>query len=126
MISMNDDAKKMANLLRSGNTMLNQACTICNNPLFRNNNGDIFCPICNRKVVFIESDSGQNLNKKEKIHIQGQKNDSMNLLNDIILEKIDWIAQKLKSETQIENIEKEIQLIKKLLNLLKALRKLNN
>ena len=45
----------MADLLRSGNTMLNMACPVCNNPLFRNKEGNTFCPTCNRNVVIIDN-----------------------------------------------------------------------
>ena len=44
----------MADLLREGYTMLNQACPNCKNPIFRSRSGDMFCPTCNKPVVFYE------------------------------------------------------------------------
>ena len=77
MIYIKDDAKVMADLLRSGHTMLNLACPVCNNPLFRDKNNEIFCSVCKRKVIikknndieisskFIEkrNDTSENLEK---------------------------------------------------------------
>ncbi len=42
MIIIREEAKKMADLLRSGHTMLNLACPVCNNPLFRNKDKEIW------------------------------------------------------------------------------------
>ena len=64
---MNDEAKKMAQLLRSGNTMLNQACPVCNNPIFRNKDGKVFCPICNRELMFVNADNEKDFKNKEEI-----------------------------------------------------------
>ena len=57
MIIIREEAKKMAELLRSGHTMLNLACPVCNNPLFRNKDNEILCPICNKRVLVKENDS---------------------------------------------------------------------
>jgi len=44
----------MAELLKSGATMLQQTCPECGTPLFRKGR-ETFCPKCNRPVVIIES-----------------------------------------------------------------------
>jgi UPF0148 protein len=116
---MKEDAKTMAQLLRSGNTMLNQACPICNNPIFRNKDGMIFCPICNREVKFVEADSVKK--DKEEINVKIQEKDSLNTLKQIILEKIDLIAQKLKFEAQIDAIERYVILLTNFFDLLKVI-----
>ena len=59
MIIIKEEAKKMAELLRSGHTMLNLACPVCNNPLFRNKDNEILCPICNKRVLVKKNDSIQ-------------------------------------------------------------------
>ena len=117
---MNDEAKKMAQLLRSGNTMLNQACPVCNNPIFRNKDGKVFCPICNREVMFVNADNEKDFKNKEEITKKIQDKDSIYSLKEIILEKIEWIAQKLKSETQIDNIERYVILLTNFLDLFKT------
>ena len=104
----------MAELLRSGSTMLNLACPVCNNPIFRNKDGNTYCPTCNRKVIFANDQNHKNSriernevysNKEENIFNQNKQFDSLNLLHDVILEKINMISDKLKEETQIHLIE---------------------
>jgi len=122
---MKEDAKVMAQLLRSGNTMLNQACPVCNNPIFRNKNGKVFCPICNREIMFVDAKVENNLKDKEEIENKIQEKDLRNPLKQVLLEKIDYISQKLKSETQIDIIDKYVMLLIRCFELLKAITDLN-
>ncbi|MFX1575366.1 MAG: Sjogren's syndrome/scleroderma autoantigen 1 family protein [Promethearchaeota archaeon] len=120
----------MADLLRSGYTMLNIACPVCQNPLFRNRNKETFCPICNRKVLIVENESSK-VNERSK---KKQFQDSFNLVKEsldynninnslklVIFDKIKSISEKLKNENQLKLIE---NYIKVLLNLYKLLEKL--
>jgi len=128
VIIIRDEAEKMAELLRSGNTMLNLACPVCNNPLFRNKDNEIFCPICNKKV-FIKKDnqnqqiSNTSLEKRiindEKL-IKPNRNSAIkfNSLKKIIEEKIDYLSQKLKDETQIDLIKRYVKILTKIYDLL--------
>jgi len=120
----------MADLLRSGNTMLNMACPVCNNPIFRNKRGDTFCPTCNRNVLIVKDNSF-----KEKMHEQRgtyqeeqgkdlfkRKIDLFASLEEAILETIEITITKLRNETQLHVIE---NLTKILLNSLDILDKLS-
>ncbi|MFW9899043.1 MAG: Sjogren's syndrome/scleroderma autoantigen 1 family protein [Candidatus Thorarchaeota archaeon] len=122
---MQEDAEKMADLLRAGYTMLNLSCPVCNNPLFRNKNKEIFCPICNKKVIIEKNDTIQsNITKNETIEDKELiKNDKkfdikINSLKEILEEKIKWISQKLKDETHIDLIERYINILTKTYKLL--------
>ena len=125
MIIIKEDSKKMADLLRSGYTMLNLACPECNNPLFRNKNKEIFCPVCNKRVLIKKNDTIQNntikngtIEDKELIKNNQKSNIKINSLKEILEEKIDWISQKLKDETHIDLIERYINILTKTYNLL--------
>jgi len=48
------EVKKMAELLKSGATMLSETCPECGTPLFRKGK-ETFCPKCNKPVVIIQS-----------------------------------------------------------------------
>ena len=48
---MSEDVKRMADLLKSGATMLSDVCPECGNPHFRVK-GDTFCAKCNKPVVY--------------------------------------------------------------------------
>ena len=130
---MNEDIKKMANLLRTGHTMLNQACPICNNPIFRNSDGLTFCPVCNREIIFEDAKQKnselveQNAKHNNDIKIKKESDSQQNLILketiEIIVQKIDLLNQKMKSEMQIDLIEKYSRL---LLILYKLLNKITN
>ncbi len=120
MITIKDDAKKMAELLRSGYTMLNLACPECNNPLFRNKSKEIFCPICNKKVIIKKNknlDDTSSINIEKNINIE-KKFVNIYSIKEIVIEKIEWAAHKLNNETQINLIEKYIQILSQLFDLL--------
>jgi uncharacterized Zn finger protein (UPF0148 family) len=112
-IKINDNIRKMADLLRSGNTMLNKACPVCNNPIFRNRNKENFCPTCNRNVLIVNDNSPQDeiLKERETINNIKDKDLSKNQtelftrLKLVLYENIDQITQNLKSTNQIQDIE---------------------
>ena len=123
MIKIKEDAKKMADLLKSGHTMLNLACPECNNPIFRNKSGDIFCPICNRNVLIVDSISTPPHDKIKNVtnsnELNGEKIKKLDIfqgLKDTINTKIIYLNQLLEQEKNVEIIEKLtynlIQLIK--------------
>jgi UPF0148 protein len=46
----------MAELLKAGATLLEEACPQCNSPLFKLSSGEIYCAKCDRKVLIVKSD----------------------------------------------------------------------
>ncbi|TFG16153.1 MAG: hypothetical protein EU531_07420 [Promethearchaeota archaeon] len=121
----------MANLLKSGYTMLNLACPVCSNPVFRNKKGDTFCPICNRKVILITNDRTEESDKKQ--HIKHQNKGHHVKVNDIaifqnlkqaIMIKLREFTDILENEEDIEVSEKIIHVIKLLVNLISEINKL--
>jgi len=121
---VNENIKKMADLLRSGSTMLNMACPICNNPTFRNKNGIIFCPTCNRKVLIANSQNHSNErteilhNKEPGTNNQNKQIEILSLLQDVLFEKLEMITDKLKNETHLQLIETYTKMLLNLLDLL--------
>lgn len=55
---MADDVKRMADLLKSGATMLSDICPECGSPLFRIK-GEVFCAKCNKPVVYARATGPQ-------------------------------------------------------------------
>jgi UPF0148 protein len=53
-VRVSEDVKRMAELLKSGATMLSDICPECGSPLFRVK-GDIFCAKCNKPVVYAKA-----------------------------------------------------------------------
>lgn len=67
--SGDDTAKmrRMVDLLRSGATMLADVCPICNSPLFKLKSGEIYCPGCEKRVVFVKE--GEDVAKATQIQV---------------------------------------------------------
>ncbi|MFX0038413.1 MAG: Sjogren's syndrome/scleroderma autoantigen 1 family protein [Promethearchaeota archaeon] len=126
---MDENIKKMADLLRSGSTMLNKACPVCNNPIFRNKDGNTFCPTCNRKVLIVKDEvykenkieEGKKIHNEQEKILNNRNTELFDSLQDIILEKIDITTKKLKNETHPQIIERYTII---LLNCLKILKKI--
>jgi UPF0148 protein len=106
------DIKRMSSLLLSGATMLADSCPDCNVPLFKKDE-NAFCPKCNRKAVYVSSDE-----EAKKIEHSQSFSDTIELLQDIIIGKLNFLAQKLADSETFEEIERIIQLIEIILNLL--------
>jgi UPF0148 protein len=88
------DVKKMADLLKSGATMLSETCPECGTPLFRRGK-ETFCAKCNKPVVIVHT-----------------MEDETRLVTDRVLEssertlfaKIEEINLALKNETDPEKL----------------------
>ncbi len=46
--------RRMADMLRTGATMLTETCPECKVPLFRLKTGEVICPSCNRRVYIVK------------------------------------------------------------------------
>jgi UPF0148 protein len=55
---LTEDVKRMAELLKSGATMLSDVCPECGSPLFRIK-GEVFCAKCNKPVVYARATGPQ-------------------------------------------------------------------
>ena len=115
----------MADLLRMGYTMLNIACPVCNNPIFRNKEGEKFCPSCNRKVVVMNNNNNQkkpnDISKYTQNLSDFSENDILNSIKLVIGKKIQLVLQKLDDEIEIELIKKYSVLLSDLYKFLKQL-----
>lgn len=117
----------MADLLRSGQTMLNMACPVCNNPLFKNKEDEIFCPVCNRKVMVVKENhimpsETENSTNNDFTEPESSLKSLTKDLKEILLKKIEYISQRLKEETQIEILHQNTQTLQSIFKLLKRLK----
>ena len=125
MVHIKEDARIMADLLKSGHKMLSLSCPICNNPLFQNKSGSTFCSICNREVLLVDKDSN-----KSDVDLKPSVNNPVEIINldceikSVLIEKINWIAHKIENETQLHIVNEYLELILNLLNILEKLKSL--
>jgi uncharacterized Zn finger protein (UPF0148 family) len=127
--------KKMAVMLRSGATMLDEYCPKCNNILFRLKDQRIFCPICEAEVKIIKQSKGnienpnQNVksatNSTQDLPVEKELN-SNNLveLNNVYSQLFSRLTQELNSQKDLYMIEKYLDSLTKVLGIIKLLRDL--
>lgn len=105
--------KKSAELLRAGATMLNEVCPECKIPLFKLKGGEIICPSCNRKVIFVKTD------EEEKALLEMFKASE---LEEGISRKIEELKEKMLSTKDPEEMDKIARTISSLIDLKEKLR----
>ena len=123
MVFIKDDAKIMADLLKSGHKMLSLSCPICNNPIFQKKDGTAFCPICNRKVLLVDNSAKIENEEKKPILINNTEIEDINsIILPALIYKIRWISQKLENESQLSVIGEYLEIIFKLLSLVEKIK----
>lgn len=135
----NENVRKMAELLRSGNTMLNRSCPVCNTPIFRNQEGDLFCPSCNREVKIVDDKSKMENHKSPKSkssespkevetldEIEMEKDNVVDQTLTILKGKIRSVLTKIESENQTNQLREYLNILKDLYDLFFYLTKEQN
>jgi UPF0148 protein len=107
-------AKKGADLLRSGATMLAQSCPDCKVPLFRLTSGEIICPSCDRRVIFVKSTEAERAATESAATMQ---------LEEELLKKIANIKERMANTDNPEDLEKMAKTLSSLFDLLEKVRR---
>jgi len=108
---VNEEAlNRMAELLKSGATMLEHHCPHCNSPLFKIHE-EVLCTKCNKQVTIVRE--GEDLKVTSSV--------SVNRMEGILLTKIQETLNQISEEKEIHKQEK---LSRILLNWLEALEKI--
>jgi UPF0148 protein len=113
---MGAEVKRMADLLRSGATMLQETCPVCATPLFRLGK-DTFCPKCNRPVAIVKS-------AEEEVKLASQQ--VLDNLDQTILEKIAELNAAIKNEHGLTPLRELGEAVKTYLSVLDQVRKLRS
>jgi UPF0148 protein len=88
------EVKKMAELLKSGATMLSDTCPQCGTPLFRKGK-ETFCPQCNRPVVIVKTAEEESRVASDRI---------LETSEQTLMAKIQEVNVALKTETDPEKL----------------------
>ena len=111
---MSEHVKRMAELMKSGATMLSEQCTVCGSPLF-DVKGKLYCVKCNRPVVVVRS-------AEEEGKIRSQI--VLSRLEDTILRRLSETNEFIESESEIERVNKISNTILLWLEMLDRIRRL--
>ena len=108
----------MSRLLLSGATMLAESCPDCKVPLFKRGD-NIFCPKCGRKAIYAESNE-----EVKQIHHEELLKETKELVQDVLIGKINYIAKKLVEVENFDEIKTLNQLLDEILGTLNHIKKL--
>ena len=113
---MGIEVKKMAELLKSGATMLSETCPECGTPLFRKGK-ETFCPKCNKPVVIIRSAEEETRLKADRVLEDSEQT---------LLSKIRELNSAIKNETDPEKLVVYGNALANWLGAMEKLRRLRN
>lgn len=113
---MSTDVKRMADLLRSGATMLSEICPVCATPLFRRGK-DTFCAKCNRPVAILKS-------AEDEVRLASLQ--VLDTLEQTILGKISELNAAVKNELEPSRFLNLGETLKTWLAVLEQVRKLKS
>ena len=108
------EMKQMAELLRSGATMLSYSCPECASPLFRLKTGEVWCARCERRVVIVPE------GEEAKVEAGAQ----LDTLERAIVDKLASMSGGLARESDPESIKAMVEVMEALLASLERLRKI--
>lgn len=109
---MAEDVKRMAELLKSGATMLSDICPECSSPLFRIK-GEVFCAKCNKPVVYARATGPQATVSPSHL---------LDSLEQTVVAKLNEANEFLKSEKDPEKLASYSNLVFGWLSTLEKLR----
>ena len=112
MEQKNDDIKRMAELLRQGETLTDLACPVCASPLFRLKNGTLWCAKDQKRVVIVTEDE------------QTTSSSGFDSLEETLLVKVQELQNKIKQTDNVEELQKLSAALSDLLNNLEKIRKM--
>jgi len=110
------EVRKMADLLKSGATMLSETCPECGTPLFRRGK-ETFCAKCNKPVMIIQSVEDENRLKADTV---------LETSEQTLMTKIQEVNLALKNETDPDRLAAYGQAISNCLSSIEKLRRLRN
>ncbi len=113
---MSEDVKRMADLLKSGATMLSDICPVCGSPLFKVK-GDVFCAKCNKPVVYTRATGPQATASPSMV---------LESVEQTIVGKISETNELLRSEKDPEKLSAYSNLVFGWLSTLEKLRNLKD
>ncbi|MBS7644494.1 MAG: Sjogren's syndrome/scleroderma autoantigen 1 family protein [Candidatus Bathyarchaeia archaeon] len=111
---MGEELKRIADLLKSGATMLSETCPVCHTPLFMRDD-KIFCPKCNKPVIIISS-------PEEEQRLTASM--ALSNLEQTLLQRLEEANAALKIEKDLGEILKVSSAISLWLTILEKIRRL--
>lgn len=110
-----ESVKRMADLLKSGATMLFEHCPQCGSPLFKLHD-EVSCPQCDKRVIIVKA--GEEIPDVSKV-------DLLSDVEDVVLSKIQEVSLYVSEEKDVSRLEALGSLLSIWLDVLEKVRKIN-
>jgi UPF0148 protein len=110
----NTPIKRMADLLRQGDTLTDLSCPVCASPLFRLKDGTLWCANDEKKVVIVKE--GEEPPKKAAASTAYDK------LEATLLAKMQELQGKIEKTEDLEELQKLSVALSELLNSLEKIK----
>jgi len=111
----NTPIKRMADLLRQGATLTDLSCPVCSSPLFRLQDGTLWCARDEKKVVVVKE--GEEL-------AQPSKGTAYDKLESSLLSKIEDVQGKIEKTEDATELQKLSEALSQLLDSLEKVQKI--
>ena len=115
MAKDSQNIKIMADLLKQGAALTKYACPACSSPIFKLQNGDLWCASCQKRVIIV---------REGEPEPEASKAPAFSSLESTILEKIQAIEKQLAEETDAEKLQSLGATLSTLLESLERTRKM--
>jgi len=112
----NTPIKRMANLLRQGDTLTDLSCPVCASPLFRLKDGTLWCAKDEKKVIIVK--------EGEEPPKQAAASTAYDKLEATLLSKIQDIQGRIEKTEDMEELQKLTSALSELLNSLEKIKKI--
>jgi UPF0148 protein len=113
--------KRMADLLRQGATLTDLSCPVCSSPLFRLQNGTLWCAKDEKKVVVVKE--GEEAPKQAA---PATVNTAYDKLEATLMAKIADIQSKIEKTEDIDELQKLTLALGELLNSVDKIKKMKS
>jgi UPF0148 protein len=107
--------KRMADLLRQGATLTDLACPVCSSPLFRLQDGTLWCGKDEKKVIIV---------KEGEEAPRASTNSAMDKLEATLMAKVENLQGKIEQTENLEELGKLTTALSELLNSLEKVKRL--
>ena len=107
--------KRMADLLRQGATLTDLACPVCSSPLFRLQDGTLWCGKDEKKVIIVKE--GEDAPK-------ASTNPAMDKLEATLMAKVENLQGKIERTDEVEELGKLTVALSELLNSLEKIKRM--
>ena len=107
--------KRMADLLRQGATLTDLACPVCSSPLFRLQDGTLWCGKDEKKVIIV---------KEGEEPTKTATNSAMDKLEATLMAKVENLQGKIEQTENVEELGKLTAALSELLNSLEKVKRI--